>query len=119
MGDAVEHHGDGLSERAQGHHAIGTQFCFYERQEKRAADRARPDEAEEHSIESGPAADLLARHQRQQRSIGAGEQKKTGGADQRRPQMLIMPGIAKPRQDRLAKALRRQQCPSPRRRSPP
>src|SRR6516165_12586365 len=96
----------GLANRADGEKQVGAQSGFGSRQQKRARDRAGTEDSEQHAVKVRAAADLLARHEWQQRPIGAGEQEKTGGADERRPQVLVVPGVAQAGQDRLAEALR-------------
>ena len=108
-GEAVEHHRHGLAQRAQRHQPIGPELRLQPGQQKRAADGAGADDAEQHAVEPRTARDLLARDQRQQRPIGAGEQEKSGRPHHRRAQMRIMSGIAKAGRDGLAEPLRRQQ----------
>ena len=53
------------------------------RKQQRAGDGARADRAEQHAVDMRPAAELVARDQRQQRPIGAGEQEERPGMHQR------------------------------------
>ena len=118
-GEAVKHHRQRLAERSERHQAVRPQFRFQPRQEKRAADRADADDAEQHAVKAGSAGDLPAGDERQQRPIGAGEQKEPDRAHQRAAQVRIVPRVAKAGQHRLAETLRRQQRARAARFAPP
>ena len=74
----------------------------------RRRDRAGPDRAEQQAVELGTGRDLVARDERQQRPIGAGEQEESDGADQRRAQMRIVAGVAQSGAHGAAEPLGRQ-----------
>ena len=74
----------------------GPKCLRIQHQDKRAEHRAGADDREQDAIEFGTHPRLIARDERQQRSIGAGERIDRNGSDQRRPQIHVAGRMSNP-----------------------
>ena len=96
---------DCRADRTRCDHSIRPQLVPQPRQTQRSKDSTSADGPQEHAVKGRAGGDLIARHQRKERPVGAGEEEKPNGPHQCRAQRRAMPHMAQPRDNGTDKPL--------------